>query len=69
MIPNNSEEELVPQSGHLPLHPLLKLLYIVVTLVGLFGLIYYINGSRGVLDRGYWQSLQEAAGTTFSNEN
>ena len=32
---------------------------------GLFFFYYYINGSHGWLDRGYWAQLQRAANTTY----
>lgn len=33
--------------------------------LGLFLFYYFINGSHGWLDRGYWGQLQRAANTTF----
>jgi hypothetical protein len=39
--------------------------YIILPIWGFCSLFYYINGSRGWLDRGYWNQLQRAALTTF----
>lgn len=43
----------------------LIILYLVLAIWGFFALFYYINGTRGWLDRGYWNQLQKAALTTF----
>lgn len=42
----------------------LILTYIILPIWGICSLVYYINGSRGWLDRGYWHQLQKAALTT-----
>lgn len=39
--------------------------YIFWPLFGLVWFYFFWNGSYGWLDRGYWQELQRAAGTTF----
>lgn len=43
--------------------------YLFWILFGLFWFYYFWNGSYGWLDRGYWQELQRAAGTTFPFAN
>lgn len=43
----------------------LIVIYIILPIWGFCSLFYYINGSRGWLDRGYWNQLQKAALTTF----
>lgn len=43
--------------------------YLFWVLFGLFWLYYFWNGSYGWFDRGYWQELQRAAGTTFPFTN
>ena len=43
----------------------LKVLYILLPVWGLFWLYTYWNGSSGVLDRGHWHELQQAAKTTM----
>lgn len=43
----------------------LIVIYIILPIWGFCSLFYYINGSRGWLDRGYWHELQKAALTTF----
>lgn len=44
----------------------LKWVYFTLPIWGLLSLYYYWDGSRGWLDRGYWEQLQKAANTTFS---
>ena len=43
----------------------LKLSYILLPIWGALCMFLYWNGSKGWLDRGYWQQLQHAAKTTF----
>ncbi len=43
----------------------LKWTYIILPIWGVITWYYYINGSHGWLDRGYWGQLQRAANTTF----
>lgn len=43
----------------------LKLTYLILPIWGIFCFYLYWNGSAGWLDRGYWQQLQRAAGTTY----
>lgn len=43
--------------------------YIVLPIWGLATWYYFINGSVGWLDRGYWYQLQIAANTTLPYEN
>ena len=47
----------------------LKWTYILCPIWGVVWLFYFCNGSYGWLDRGYWNSLQRAANTTFPSEN
>ncbi len=43
--------------------------YPLIAIWGLACLFLFFNGSRGYLDRGYWQQLQRAANTTMPFEN
>lgn len=52
-------------SKHNPVPKWLILSYIVWPIVGLIWFYLFWNGSYGWFDRGYWQQLQRAAGTTF----
>lgn len=47
----------------------LKLTYILLPIWGIVSFAIYWNGSRGWLDRGYWEQLQRAANTTYPFEN
>jgi len=57
----------VPESKDIAVPRWLILTYIILPIWGVFALVYYINGTTGWLDRGYWQQLQIAANTTFPN--
>jgi hypothetical protein len=46
----------------------LILTYIILPIWGVLSFCYFWNGSRGWLDRGYWNQLQRAALTTFPSE-
>lgn len=60
--PIPSEENKVPKW--------LILTYLILPIWGLLALIFYWNGSNNSwFDRGYWAELQQAANTTFPNEN
>lgn len=48
-----------------PIPKLLIASYIFWPIFGLFWFYMFWNGSSGWLDRGYWQQLQRAAGTTI----
>lgn len=43
----------------------LKWTYVILPILGIFSWVYFINGSHGWLDRGYWEQLQRAANTTY----
>lgn len=43
----------------------LKATYIILPIFGILAWYYFINGSHGWLDRGYWGQLQRAANTTY----
>jgi hypothetical protein len=47
----------------------LKFFYIVLPIWGFIILALYWNGSKGWLDRGYWNQLQKAANTTYPKIN
>lgn len=47
----------------------LKFNYIIWPIVGFTTMFLYWNGSHGWLDRGYWNQLQRAAGTTFPTQS
>lgn len=47
----------------------LKWTYIILPIWGILTFAYYWNGSRGWLDRGYWEQLQRAANTTYPFQN
>lgn len=53
------------RSNDAPIPNWLKWNYIFWIIVGLVGFYLFWNGSNGWLDRGYWEQLQRAAGTTF----
>lgn len=59
----------VPTSNENPVPKWLLLTYIVLPIWGIFFGYYFINGTTGWLDRGYWQQLQIGANTTFPARN
>lgn len=62
------EEEEIPSTEERKIPKFLFITYVLVFLGGIWGLIAYWNGSHGWFDRGYWQQLQQAAGTTYPFE-
>lgn len=56
-------------SNDAPIPKWLHFNYVLWIIVGLVGFYFFWNGSYGWLDRGYWQQLQRAAGTTIPFEN
>lgn len=56
-------------SHNAPIPRWLKINYIFWIIFGLCWFLYFWNGSRGWLDRGYWQDLQRAAQTTYPFDN
>lgn len=59
----------VPNSKETPVPRWLIFFYVTIPILMIFVQIYYFNGSRGWLDRGYWKQLQIAANTTIPYEN
>ncbi len=55
-------KELPPSKTKIP--TFLKWTYVILPIWGVITWFYFIDGSRGWLDRGYWQQLQQAAQTT-----
>lgn len=49
-----------------PVPRFLQCVYVVLPILGILAWIYFFNGSRGWFDRGAWEQLQSAAGTTFA---
>lgn len=65
----NDEEEMVPESYDRPIPKFLIMVYIILPVMGVYWFVNYWNGSSGFFDRGYWQSLQKAANTTYEPTN
>lgn len=62
---HNEELLELPGSAHAKIPLFLKITYVFLPLWGLLWLYLYWNGSSGALDGGSWQGLQEAANTTY----
>lgn len=58
-------DEEIPKSEESKIPSFLYLVYILVFFGGLLAFILFWNGSKGWLDRGFWQKLQQAASTTY----
>ena len=57
-------EQEIPQSNEHPIPRWLLLTYAILPILGLVTLYFFWDGSNGWFDRGHWQALQKAAGTT-----
>lgn len=62
-------QEEIPDSEERKIPLFLYITYIILILGGLWGFIFFWNGSRGWFDRGFWHPLQEAASTTYPRKD
>jgi len=46
-----------------PIPTFLKWVYVLLPIWGIVWFFLYWNGSHGILDRGHWQDLEQAANT------
>lgn len=65
MSENDPELYIIPPSNDGKIPRFLQIIYVILILGGIYGFYAYWNGSKGLLDRGYWQKLQQAAKTTY----
>jgi len=59
-----SFDEEIPHTEERNVPKFLYVVYAVVLVIGILGFFFFWNGSKGWLDRGFWQGLQKAADTT-----
>ena len=57
------------RSANAPVPKWLIATYIILPIWGVITFMLFWNGSRGWLDRGYWEQLQHAANTTIPQQN